>query len=350
MAKKRAISIVIILIAAALFSYVHFSRERPRITRTFNAMGNTPITITAYRISPKIFYSAVHESKTLTANFEETFSRYKDDSEVSKINSALGPEPQLISDDVLELLSLSQKWNLKTGGAFDITIPPLSLLWDEAARKQELPKPSELTSAIASVGMNLLKIDADDSKISTGTDGVQLDFAAIAKGYLVDTLADEVQDIGINRGIIDVGGHVRCWGKKIFKIGIQDPTTKRKGAYMGMLKTGPTGLGTSSNFQRYYEVDGKKHSHILNPKTGLPVDGLISVTIKSEDAADADALATAISIMGREKGVKLLKELGKTYAIMVEKDKNDHVTVWYSKELESELVLYGRWSKDTKSF
>lgn len=350
MVKRRAISVFFIALAIVLVVLIHFLRERPRMTRTFYTMGGIPLKITAYQIAPREFYKGLLEAKSLTKEFEDIFNRFLEDSEISKINSALGPEPQNISNELLELMMFSQKWYQKSGGAFDITAASLSVLWGNAEKKNTQPHRTDIATTLKSVGMNLLRINTEESTIATGTDGVELDFGGIAKGYLVDKIADTLQDMQIEKGLVELSGHIRCWGKKIFKIGIQDPISNKKGALMGTIKTAPAGVVTSGNYERFFEIEGKRYSHIINPKTGYPAEGLVSVTVISTDAVDADALATALSVMGRERGIKLLKDMSKTYAVFVEKIKGRHFKVWYSRELESNIVLYGDWNKDTQSF
>jgi len=159
-------------------------------------------------------------------------------------------------------------------------------------------------------------------------DGMRLDLGGIAKGYAIDLAVEAMQKRGAIGGLVDVGGDVRCFGppsddKESWLVGLQDPTVENQ--LLLVLKLRDMAVATSGGYRRFALIDGKRYSHIINPVAGSTADELVSVSIVARTATAADALATAVSVMGREKGLELVKSLAETEAILVPAGKTDEL-------------------------
>ena len=218
-----------------------------------------------------------------------------------------------------------------SGGAFDITIAPLTELWRSAAEVNSVPTEAEISEVRSKVGYEKLILDSNEMTVRFAVDGMKLDLGGIAKGYAVDMAVEAMQKGGAVGGMVDVGGDIRCFGlppkgKKTWRIGLEDPTepqggdqtlTAGAGTILLILKLNNAAVATSGGYRRFVLIEGKRYSHIMDRDTATSAEGLSSVTIIAQNATDADALATAVSVMGPEKGLALIEIIPKTEAILI---------------------------------
>jgi thiamine biosynthesis lipoprotein len=199
-------------------------------------------------------------------------------------------------------------------------------LFGSAEKKGDAPSEEEIAEAKLKVGFEKLKLDEQNRTVKFAVDGMKLDLGGIAKGYAIDKAVEAMQRCGAIGGMVDVGGDIRCFGtpprgKSKWLIGLQDPNKAGIGLDTGksllVLELTDAAIATSGNYRRFTLIDGKKYSHIINTKTGYGSDELASVTIIAQNATDADALATAVSVMGPEKGLKMIESLAETEAILI---------------------------------
>ena len=298
----------------------------------FFAMGGIPVKVGAYGISEKKFMPIVSEVEKNFDGLEMLFSRYRPDSEISRINSNGKGCVRGLSPDTVNLLMRSRYWYEKSGGAFDVTVGPLILLWKDAEKKDSLPGENEIRQVMQRVGMDKIEIIEPDS-VCLSVDGMVLDLGAIAKGAILDRAAEVLKKSGVKRGLVEAGGDIAALGDGEFSIGIKDPLSKEGGALLGVLKAAGRGVVTSGDYERFVKIGGKSYSHIIDPKTGKPSAGLLSVTVVGPNATDADALATAISVMGREKGIKLLSQLEGFEAVMAERTSDGELEIFCQRSL-----------------
>jgi thiamine biosynthesis lipoprotein len=176
------------------------------------------------------------------------------------------------------------------------------------------------------VGYEKLKLNNQNKTIEFSVNGMRVDLGGIAKGYAIDKAVEAMQACGAIGGMVDIGGDIRCFGtpakgKEHWLIGLQDPNETKDGLGESepllVLKLTDAAIATSGGYRRFALIEGKKYSHIIDTKTGYSSDQLTSVTIISKNATDADALATAVSVMGAEKGLALIEELPQTEAILI---------------------------------
>jgi thiamine biosynthesis lipoprotein len=253
-------------------------------------------------------------------------SGHKEDSQISRINRDAHKGPVSVSRQTFEVLQKAIEFSELSNGAFDITVGPLEELWRSAAEANSVPGDDDLARACSKVGHEKLILDVNEMTVRFAVDGMKLDVGGIAKGYAIDSAVEAMQRFEIIGGMVDVGGDIRCFGappkgRNIWQIGLQDPTETETivggGRYLLVLKLTNSAVVTSGDYRRFTQVGGKKYSHIIDTKTGYGSDELSSVTVICPKAVDADALATAVSVMGEEKGIELIETLEDTEAILI---------------------------------
>jgi len=238
---------------------------------------------------------------------DRLMSTYKKNSEVSQINRLEIDKPLKVSDQTIEVLSFSQAISEQTFGYFDITVAPLIDLWGFGSGEITDKKPDQhdIESALNSLGWKSLSIARETSTLSKNK-AVQIDLSAIAKGYAVDQVADYLNSQAIVNYMIEVGGELVVAGvnpnSAPWRLGIEQPDFGGRKAYTSvMLNKG--GLATSGDYRNYFEQDGTRYSHTIDPRTGYPVKHkLASVSVIAQTCMEADALATALMVMGEVKG------------------------------------------------
>ena len=270
--------------------------------------------------------------KSIEAAFEQLtavdnlMSDYKADSEISKVNKDAFEKPIVVSGSTFEVLQKSIEFSELSGGAFDVTVGPLVDLWRKAADANTVPADDELVRVREKVGYEKLILDPDKMSVRFAVDGMRLDLGGIAKGYAIDKAVEAMQKAGAIGGLVDVGGDIRCYGappkgKDRWTIGLQDPAGAANqmapAKYPLVLKLADAAVATSGDYQRFVLIEGQKYSHIIDKANGAGSDKLSSVTIIAETAVEADSLATAVSVMGAEKGMALIERLPDVETILI---------------------------------
>ena len=257
---------------------------------------------------------------------DELMSDYKSDSEIGKVNKEAAERAVQVSESTYEVLRRSVEFSELTDGAFDITVGPLMDLFREAEKGAASPTQEQIAQAKSKVGFEKLKLDSQKKTVQFAVEAMRLDLGGIAKGYAIDKAVEAAQRNGALGGMVDIGGDIRCFGsppggREHWVIAVQDPKatiaeTTGDGLLM-KLKITDAAVATSGDYQQFVMIEGARHSHIMNRKTGTSAEGLSSVTIIADNATDADALATSVSVMGAEKGLALIEKLPGTEAILI---------------------------------
>ena len=288
--------ILLVLIALLILSGCAGTQER--ITKQSFAF-DTVVSITA----DKKDSAHIDEALKMCNEYERIFSRTNAESELFKINNS---SVENLSSHMKNVLEFSLGFSKMTGGAFDITVAPLSNLWNVNSRK-EPPTQSEVKEALSSVGYERLSLSPFSLNQAT------LDLGAVAKGYIADKLAEYFKGKGVDNTIIDLGGNVAVLGE--YTVGIRNPSSPDEVFATITLKD--KSAVTSGAYQRYFEYEGKRYHHIIDPRTGYPSQsGLSSVTVISPSSMHADALSTAIFILG-ENALSLCEEFPDTDALII---------------------------------
>lgn len=276
---------------------------------------DTVITITLYDTKDEELLS---ECFSYCEQFEKMVSRTLPDSEISRINAANGT-PVEVSDTTIELLKHGIFYGELTNGAFDITIAPLSELWDFKNNIGTVPSEAEIQDVLSHVNYKNIKIDGN--KVSLSDPEAAIDLGGIAKGYIADHLKEYLISEGVGSALINLGGNVQTIGKKpdgsAYHIGIQKPFDKQ-GTAITSVEVSNSSVVSSGVYERYFEIDDTLYHHILNTKTGYPCDNnLLGVTILSQNSVDGDALSTSCFALGLEEGIELIHSLDDVDAIFV---------------------------------
>jgi thiamine biosynthesis lipoprotein len=341
---KRYILIALALLFACLALAFYFFPSRHEAV--FYPMGGIPFRVIVYDRPDFKFKSDFFAVQRRVEELENVFNAYKEESELSIINRASKRKPVFISPDMHRVLSRSLEWWKKTSGAFDITLGPLIRVWREAGEKG-LP-PEDISAVKSSVGSD--KISVSDNSVVFHDPRVELGLGGIAKGDIVDQAAKLLQERGVKRGVVDAGGDILAFGNKEFSFGIQDPTAGGNTHMIGAVKIAGGAIVTSGSYERFVEIKGKRYSHIIDPVSGYPADNdLVSATVIGKRCIDADALATALMVMGAGKAVKWLNEHPEFQGILVEKKENRYI-VWVSKKLRSQVEFEMPWKERVSVF
>jgi thiamine biosynthesis lipoprotein len=265
---------------------------------------------------------------------DELMSDYKKDSEISKVNTGAANEPVQVSEPTLEVLQRSVEFSKLTDGAFDITVGPLMDLFRRAKQQGNAPTSEQMAEAKSKVGFEKLMLDRENQTVQFAVEGMRLDLGGIAKGYAIDKAIEAARGSGAHGAMVDIGGDIRCFGsppegRQHWLIAVQDPNPDAKKSGSGLLftlKIAGAAVTTSGDYQQYVMIEGKRQSHIMNRQTGKSAEGLSSVTIIADNATDADALATSVTVMGPEKGLALIEERPETEAILISSGPEYRVT------------------------
>lgn len=273
---------------------------------------------------------------SLLKAFDLSASNYNDSSIISKVNR----NSEVILDDIfIGNFQLAQQVSEMTDGAFDITVRPLVELWGFGKKDIQQVDSAEVDSVLQFIGFN--KVSLINGKIVKSDLRVQLDFNAIAQGYSVDVIGKYLKSLGIHNFLVDVGGEVLGSGNKIdgsnWQVGVERP--KENEAYgeslTAIISLKNKALATSGNYRKFYEKEGVKYSHTINPKTGYPVRSiLLSVTVIADNAAFADAMATAFMVIGLENSIKLLDLHPEIDAFLIFSDEKGNYNFFQTKGLE----------------
>ena len=275
---------------------------------------DTVATITLYDSSDE---ALIDECFDLCRHYEALFSRTDEASEIYKLNHR---EISEVSTETAELISEGLYYSELSDGAFDITVEPLSSLWDFKADSPSVPSAADIEAACEKIGYKAVSVSGNT--VTFANDYTRLDLGAIAKGYIADKIKELLTSRGIERAIINLGGNVMCIGRKTdaegFKIGIQYPF--KEGSIASVTVSGLS-VVTSGTYERYFEENGKLYHHILNPKTGYPYEnGLLSVSIIGENSSVCDALSTTCFALGKDAGMELIENMDGYYAIFITDD------------------------------
>lgn len=297
------------LAVCALFALLFISgctRAPKRYQAIYSDVFDTVTEFTAYCSSQEEFnnYSKIIHDELLRCH--NIFDVYSADSEAAQLNSSCG-EPFEASDDLLTLITSAKSWHSATGGQLNAAMGSVLRLWHECSEHEVLPDFNELSRKGEHCDIESVKISGK-SIVLTDTE-VSFDFGALAKGYAAQLAADLVTENGCKSFALSVGGNVITKGKKPsgkWQIGIEAPD----GGLLTTLEISDKAVVTSGDYQRYFEVDGVKYHHIIDPKTLCPADLWRSVTVICDSSADADALSTALFCMPLDEGKELLKASG----------------------------------------
>lgn len=286
-------------------------------------------TVCTIQIYDSADYTILNECFAIIDKYEKLFSRTLETSEVYGINHAT-QTTFTISDELKDILAFSLSYGERSSGALDISIAPLSSLWDfsDLENKTEAPDPEAIAHAKELVNYRNILLEGNTLTFSKA--GMQLELGAVAKGYIADRVKDFLLSKGVTSALINLGGNILLVGGKpdgsAFNVGIQKPFEDRDAVVVAISELKDCSMVSSGIYERYfYDKSGNFYHHILDAKTGYPCNtNLQQVTIISKDSATGDALSTACFALGLEKGMELIHSLADVYAVFITSDGKLH--------------------------
>lgn len=271
-------------------------------------MGTT-VNVVLYAPDDESGRSAAAAAFARIAELDAGLSDYRADSELSRLTHGPVGDPIPVSEDLWTVIAAAQDLAERSGGAFDITVGPLSKLWRRARRQIELPSPADMAAARAVTGFRHLTLDPVARTVTVRKAGMQLDAGGIAKGYAADQALKVLRTQEVARAIVAVGGDIaagepppgaRGWQITLAGLGAPDV------APSSPLTLSNAGVSTSGDAEQWVEIAGRRYSHIVNPLTGLGVTGRRTVSVVARDTMTSDMLATALSVMDPDRGLALV--------------------------------------------
>jgi thiamine biosynthesis lipoprotein len=323
------------LFVVALFAALLWRRPPASNVRKVQTwMFRGPIFGTSYTVkvilrkAPGLTKHGLHrEIKRALHRVNDDMSTYKKDSTLSLFNKAKHTNPMKVSAAMLEVLQEAKRLSTLTGGAFDITIGPIVNLWGFGpTRKLKNPTPAQIQLAKQRVGIDKLVLDTKASTMRKTIPGLYVDLSAIAKGYGVDVVGRRLEAAGFRDYLVEIGGEVRARGTNqrgvSWMIGVEKPQTSQTQTIQLVVPLRDASMATSGNYRNYQMVDGKRVSHLIDARSGTPVaNHFSSVTVVHKDCMTADALATALFVLGPKEGLRLAKKHKLSVLFLIPKGK-----------------------------
>jgi thiamine biosynthesis lipoprotein len=303
------------------------------ITKETQVLMGTMVDISAAApgMNRDVKAAAIKKAFDRLRQIDEIMSSYRQTSELSMVNNFADVRPIRVGADMIKVIKRADELNKITQGAFDITVAPLVELWGFGPKGAVLrmPKDEDIKQALRLTGMQKLKIDYAKKTVAFASSGMKIDLGGIAVGYAVDCAIEVLKESGIRNAMINAGGDIFCMGEGPgghgWKIGIQHPRIRNE-----LLETVPLkdrAIATSGDYERFFFWNEKRVSHIIDPRTGMTVtDTPASVSIISPDCMTADALSTAIFVLGPDEGIRVLNKMRSVEGmIVVDKGKDIEV-------------------------
>lgn len=309
------------------FVMAGFGQERKYVTvhRTQKIMGSR-FDITVVAANEEIGYINIDEAVAEITRIENLISSWNPESETSLINKNAGIQPVKVSMELFKLIERTKQISEITDGAFDISYSSMDEIWKFDGSMTYMPTKEEIRNSIAKVGYKKIVLNSNDQTVFLKQKGMKISFGAIGKGYAADKAKELLVSKQVVAGIINASGDLTTWGTKAsgekWLIGIANPLSKDK--IFSWLPIVESSVATSGNYEKFVIFDGKKYTHIIDPRTGYPSQGVNSVSIFAKSAELCDALATAVFIMGKEAGLSLINQLGGTEVILVDSNNKIH--------------------------
>ncbi|EZH73188.1 thiamine biosynthesis protein ApbE [Aquimarina atlantica] len=259
---------------------------------------------------------------------EKLISSWDKNSQTSLINDNAGIKPVKVDAELFDLIFRAIQISKLTDGAFDISYASMDRIWKFDNSMKEMPSEEEIKASVARVGYSYIILDKKKSTVFLTQKGMKIGFGAIGKGYAADKAKNLLISKGVKAGIINASGDMNTWGKQPdgseWKVAITNPLNKNNA--FALLPVVEKAVVTSGNYEKYVILDGKRYSHIIDPRTGYPSTGIVSATVFAPKAELADALATSVFVMGIETGLNRINQLKGIECIIIDDQGNIHTS------------------------
>ena len=278
--------------------------------------------IKLYAESESQAQSAFRAAFDRVSRLDQTLSDYKPDSELNSVVRTSIGHPVPVSDDLFRVLSAAQKTSEQTDGAFDITVGALTHLWRALRKAGSIPNSQELQAAAKKCGFRKLHLDSTKQSVSVDMPGMELDAGGIAKGYAADEALTVLRRSGVTQALVAASGDLALGdappGKAGWRIGV-DSLDSAGQPFTRVLLLANAAVSTSGDSQQHTDIGAKRYSHILDPRTGMALTNQLTVTVVASTGTEADATATAVSVLGREGGLAFIEEHSGLAALFVDR-------------------------------
>ncbi len=260
------------------------------------------------------------------SRIEKIISSWDPNSQTSQINNNAGILPVKVDKELFNLIKRSIGISKLTDGAFDITYASMDRIWKFDGSMKSFPEKEIIQKSVGKVGYKNIILNEKETSVFLKLKGMKIGFGAIGKGYAADKAKKLLINKGVNAGIINASGDMNTWGKqpngKDWFVAITNPMNKKNAFGLLPIKNGA--VVTSGNYEKFVTFDGKRYTHIIDPRTGYPSSGIISVTVFAPKAELADALATSVFVMGKEIGINRINQLPNVECIIIDDLGNIH--------------------------
>lgn len=310
-----------------LFVFLQFSFGQNQFKKKTSLIGSPfEITVTATDSVQGNYFitTAINEVKRI----ENLISDWIPTTPISIINKNAGIQPIKVDDELFELLERAIKISKLTDGAFDISYASMDKIWKFDGSMTKMPSEDEIKNSVAKVGYKNIILDSLSRTVFLKEKGMKLGLGGIGQGYIADKIKELLQQKGCASGIVNVSGDISTWGMqpngKPYTVAIVNPMNKNK-----VFATFPlidSAIETSGSYEKYVVFNGIRYAHIINPKTGYPAQGIVSVSVFAKQTEIADALATAVFVMGVDAGMNLINQLKGIQCIIVDDKGKVHVS------------------------
>ncbi len=251
---------------------------------------------------------------------EKLISSWDENSQTSEINRKAGISPVKVGQELFTLIERSLQISKLTDGAFDISYASMDRIWKFDGSMKTMPSEELIKNSVSKVGYQNIQLDRTNQTVFLKQEGMKIGFGAIGKGYAADKAKELLMSKAVKSGIINASGDMNTWGKQPngeeWKVAITNPLNKENA--FALLPISEGAVVTSGNYEKRVTFDGKRYSHIIDPRTGMPSTGIISVTVFAPKAELADALATSIFVMGPEVGLNRIAQLPKVECVIID--------------------------------
>lgn len=327
---KRTVSIIITfsILIQALFLYSCSAKKEKFSANSFDYF-DTVTTVVGYADSKEEFDEVYEEIKASLAEYHKLYDIYNSYNGINNLYTVNNTEEAVTVDKkIIDLLVYAKELYTTTNGAFNVAMGSVLGIWHDyreraslSPDKAALPSTEELSAAAQHTDITKIIIDKNTSTVLRSDNKLKIDVGGLAKGYAVQMTARMLEEKGIGGYLINVGGNVRAIGKKAdgerWKVGVENPDSNSENAYLETLSLENTSLVTSGSYQRYYEYNGKRYHHIIDPATLMPSEYYLLVSVHTKDSGLADALSTALFVTPFEEGLALIESLEGVEAMWV---------------------------------
>ena len=316
----KSLSLLILLVSFSGISQQNYKR-------TLKLMGSR-FDITVVADSEKDGNQFIDLAIAEITRIEKVISSWDPNSETSSINKNAGIKPVKVSEELFKLIERALAISKLTNGAFDISYASMDRIWKFDGSMKQMPSEENIKNSVSKVGYKNIILDKENQTVFLKLKGMKIGFGAIGKGYAADKAKTLLRAKGVKAGIINASGDLNAWGKqangKDWMVAITNPLNKEKA--FSWLPVNNAAVVTSGNYERYVRFNGVRYSHIIDPRTGYPSTGIISVSIFTKSAEFADAISTSIFVMGVETGLDFINQLKGVECIIVDENNKVHTS------------------------